>query len=54
MLRVENINAFFGAVQALRGISLTVEEAENLVVFGRSGTGKTIAGIVASGSVSHH
>ena len=41
MLRVEDIDLFYGASQALRGISLTAEKAAVTCVLGRNGVGKT-------------
>lgn len=58
MLRVENIQTFYGSSQALFGISLEVGKAEVVTLLGRNGMGKTttvnsIMGIVkpASGSI---
>jgi urea transport system ATP-binding protein len=41
MLQVEDIDLFYGASQALRGISLTAEKAAVTCVLGRNGVGKT-------------
>jgi len=41
MLKVEDIDLFYGASQALRGISLTAEKAAVTCVLGRNGVGKT-------------
>jgi len=41
MLEVENIHAYYGNIQALRGISLTVEEGEIVTLIGANGAGKT-------------
>jgi urea transport system ATP-binding protein len=41
MLSVEDIDLFYGASQALRGISLTAEKAAVTCVLGRNGVGKT-------------
>lgn len=41
MLRVENLNVFYGAIHALRDISLTVEEGEVVSLIGANGAGKT-------------
>lgn len=40
--RIENLHKSFGDQHVLRGISIDVEEQENLVVFGQSGTGKSV------------
>ncbi len=59
MLEVKNIDLYYGAAQALRGISLSVERGKVTCVLGRNGVGKTsllraIVGHqpVASGSIS--
>lgn len=49
MLRVENVSAFYGAIQALRGVSLDVRAGEIVTLIGANGAGKstllkTIAG----------
>jgi urea transport system ATP-binding protein len=41
MLKVTNIDLFYGAAQALRGISLTVKPGSVTCVLGRNGVGKT-------------
>ena len=41
LLEVENIHSFYGNVQALRGVSLTVEEGEVVTLIGSNGAGKT-------------
>jgi urea transport system ATP-binding protein len=41
MLKVDNINLFYGAAQALRGVSLTAEPGKVTCVLGRNGVGKT-------------
>jgi len=58
MLEVERINAFYGQLQALRDVSIKVNDGELVVLFGPNGHGKstllkTICGLLtpASGSV---
>ena len=58
MLEINNVNTFYGKVQALWDISLKVDEAEIVALVGANGAGKstllnTISGVVrpASGSV---
>src|SRR5919204_2175951 len=41
MLQVDNINLYYGAAQALRGVSLTAEPGKVTCVLGRNGVGKT-------------
>lgn len=41
MLEVQNIHAYYGNIQALNGISLTVEEGEIVTLIGANGAGKT-------------
>jgi branched-chain amino acid transport system ATP-binding protein len=60
MLEVNNVNAFYGSIQALWDVSLTVNEAEILALVGANGAGKTtllhvISGIMrpTSGTVSY-
>ena len=59
LLEVNNIEAAYGAVQALRGVSLKVEQGQIVALLGANGAGKTtvlkaISGIVEprQGSVS--
>ncbi len=42
MIRIEGLWKAFGARQVLAGIDLEVADGENLVVLGRSGTGKSV------------
>lgn len=41
MLHVDNIDLYYGASQALRGVSLTAKPGEVTCVLGRNGVGKT-------------
>src|SRR5258708_13437117 len=41
MLKVENINLYYGAAQALRGVSISAEPGKVMCVLGRNGVGKT-------------
>jgi len=42
VIEIKNISKSFGSLNVLRDISLTVDEGENMVVFGQSGTGKSV------------
>ena len=59
MLAVQDVNLFYGAAQALRGVSLSAEIGKVTCLLGRNGVGKTsllraICGLqpIASGSIS--
>ena len=41
MLEVKNIDTFYGEFQALKGVSLAVNEGELIVLFGPNGHGKS-------------
>jgi phospholipid/cholesterol/gamma-HCH transport system ATP-binding protein len=42
VIKVEGLKKAFGSKQVLNGLSLTVEKGENLVVLGKSGSGKSV------------
>ncbi|OGO09781.1 MAG: ABC transporter ATP-binding protein [Chloroflexi bacterium RBG_13_66_10] len=51
MLEVDNVHTFYGKIEALKGISLTVEEGEIVTLIGANGAGKsttlkTISGLL--------
>ena len=51
LLKVENINVYYGAIHAIKGISLDVDEGEIVTLIGANGAGKsttlkTISGIM--------
>lgn len=59
MLKVENINVYYGAIHALKGISLEVKQGEIVTLIGANGAGKTtilksISGLLVpkSGTIS--
>ena len=41
MLEVDDIHTYYGNIEALKGISLTVEEGEVVTLIGSNGAGKT-------------
>ena len=55
LLEVEEIHTYYGAIQALRGVSLRVEEGEAVTIIGSNGAGKSttlrsISGLTAARS----
>lgn len=59
MLQVNDINVFYGAIQALNNVSLSVEQGEIVAIIGSNGAGKstlmrTLSGLLRtrSGSIS--
>lgn len=59
MLNVQDINVFYGNIQALKGVSLNVEEGEIVTLIGANGAGKTtllktLSGILRPKSGSIH
>ena len=41
MLKVNNISTYYGNIQALKGVSLEVQEGEIVTLIGANGAGKT-------------
>ena len=61
LLEVDNINVYYGAIHAIKGISFHVEEGEIVTLIGANGAGKTttlntISGLLRSktGDVKFH
>lgn len=55
MLRISNLNVFYGVIQALHDVSLEVRQGEIVTLIGSNGAGKsttlmTLSGIVEAGS----
>ena len=43
MLKIDNIDVYYGAIHALKGISLTVNKGEIVTLIGANGAGKSTA-----------
>ena len=41
ILKVENINVYYGAIHAIKGVSLHVDEGEVVTLIGANGAGKS-------------
>ncbi|MCX4266452.1 MAG: ATP-binding cassette domain-containing protein, partial [Firmicutes bacterium] len=41
MLQVENLQVFYGVIQAIKGISFEVNQGEIVALIGANGAGKT-------------
>ena len=53
ILKVDNINVYYGAIHAIKGISFHVDEGEVVTLIGANGAGKsttlnTISGLLRS------
>jgi branched-chain amino acid transport system ATP-binding protein len=51
MLTIENVDVYYGAIHALTGVSLTVNEGEIVTMIGANGAGKSTTIRTASGLV---
>ena len=50
-LHLENLNVSYGAIQALRGVDVTVNQGEIVTLIGANGAGKSTLLRAASGMV---
>ncbi len=41
MLQVDNVNAYYGKLQVLHDVSLTIQDGERVGICGHNGAGKT-------------
>jgi branched-chain amino acid transport system ATP-binding protein len=53
LLKVDNIDAYYGEVQVLRGISLDIKEGETVTLLGNNGSGKSSLVSCISGILDH-
>ena len=58
ILKVDNINVYYGAIHAIKGISFQVNQGEVVTLIGANGAGKsttlqTISGLLRSRTGSH-
>ena len=54
LLELDNVHSYYGHIQALRGISLTVEEGEVVTLIGSNGAGKTTLLRAVGGLLAYH
>ncbi len=61
LLELQDVSVHYGAIQALRGVSFSVQKGQILTLIGSNGAGKTtllrtISGLVrpSSGQITHH
>ena len=51
MLKLENIEVYYGHIHALKGVSLAVQEGELVSILGANGAGKTTTLMTISGII---
>ncbi len=51
MLKLQDINTFYGNIQALKGVSITIEKGEIVTLIGANGAGKSTTLMTLSGVV---
>ena len=53
MLKISNVETFYGKIQALRGVDLDVNDGEIVSLIGSNGAGKSTLLMTISGAVSY-
>ena len=53
MLKIENLHAYYGAIEALKGVDITVPDGKICCIIGANGAGKTTLLKSISGMVKH-
>ena len=51
MLKINNIQTYYGNIQALKGVSINVTEGEIITLIGANGAGKTTTLMSVSGII---
>jgi branched-chain amino acid transport system ATP-binding protein len=51
MLKIDNIETFYGKIQALKGISFNIDKGEIVSLIGANGAGKTTTLLTISGII---
>ena len=54
ILKVDNINGYYGAIHAIKGISFEVNEGEIVTLIGANGAGKSTTLQTVSGCCAPH
>jgi len=54
MLKLENVDTYYGAIQALRGVSIEVKQGEIVTLIGSNGAGKTTLLMTICGNPRAH
>ena len=53
MLKIENLHSYYGAIEALKGVDITVPDGKICCIIGANGAGKTTLLKSISGMVKH-